>query len=853
MRTGIIALCSALCAFAGLSAEDVAKYDENMVIAGVVTNGLKWIDGKVLPIEGRAFDDVEHYYDRLPAGVTTNVNGGVRSMKHHTSGMQFRFATDSKNLAFKWVPYNGNLSMDHMPSTGVSGIDVYRYDETRGKWLYVKTGRIHSAKGGGLKIPWTPGTPCLVNLPLYNGVREFSLGIDPKANVLPLPPRRSGVTKPVVFYGTSITHGGCASRPGLGFVNIVGREIDVPVVNLGFSGSGFMEFEMSDHLARIDASCYVLDCLWNMGMAKESAREGRNVDENYEPFIRNLRAKRPDVPIVMAEMCDVYCDGPNAKDKFVKALYDKLVAEGWKNLVYLPKTNMFADDLEGTVDGCHPNDWGMKHLAVAFGNAVRSALASRAVVADAPVAFKDAGKIKSWDAWSDKGKTPTEWTFKECRCVTKEKIDKMGALVDLEPAGKLKLRSAKDIKSHMWSIGCETMDRDYAEWDQYKQLLPDLGATRGRLFSGWAKTEQKKGVYDFTWLDPQVHEMAAMGIKPWICISYGNPVWGSDFRLGMKVRQITDNPEALAAWLRYVKTLVARYKDVVDEWEIWNEPFGQRNEYATLVFETAKAVREVQPNATCIVTAILWNDKPEKNDYLTVLEKLKKENALDLVKWWVYHPYKQVPEDSYGLAMKLRKLVKSYSPAYDVFQGETGCPSQLEFNHAMCNIEWTEYAQAKWDLRQAIGDYAHNIPSSCFTFIDLQYTFMLQSFGLVRSNTLKQPVYRRPSFFAMQNVYSFFDESVRPVSFETREINGKTMAVARFEKDGRALWSVWFSGERPCDRLEYEFADLSFLGDARDFVWMDFMRGDIGRLPSFTKVPVWDSPVLLAPGDVVPR
>ncbi len=207
------------------------------------------------------------------------------------------------------------------------------------------------------------------------------------------------------------------------------------------------------------------------------------------------------------------------------------------------------------------------------------------------VSFKDAAKIKTWDAWGDGGKTPTSWTFKEKRCVTLEKIRKMSS--DLEPAGQLEVRPAKAIRSNMWSVGCETMDRDYADWDQYKFLLGDLGATRGRLFSGWAKTEQEKGKYDFTWLDPQVREMAAMGVKPWICISYGNPVWGSDFRLGMKVRQVTDDPEAFAAWIRYVKALVARYKDVVDEWEIWNEPFGQREEYAYMVYETAKAVHEV--------------------------------------------------------------------------------------------------------------------------------------------------------------------------------------------------------------------------------------------------------------------
>lgn len=362
--------------------DDIAKWDPRMATENAIvdTNGVKWIDGRHLPIEGRPFDDVEWYYDRLPSSVTTNVNEGVRSMKHHTAGMQFRFVTDSRHLDFRWVPRSTSLSMDHMPASGRSGIDIYRQDGS-GKWRYVKTGRIYDGvKGGSLSIPWSPGWPCLVNLPLYNGLKEFSLGIDRDASVGACQPRRSGVTKPVVFYGTSITHGGCASRPGMSFVNIVGRDLDVPVVNLGFSGSGVMELEMSEHLARIDASCYVLDCLWNMDMSgkRQSGQfRNRNVDENYEPFIRNLRAKRPDTPIVMAEQCDVFCGKPNRKDECIRALYEKLIGEGWKKLVYLPKTEMYVGDGEGTVDGCHPNDWGMMSMAKAFGKAVEEALKAK--------------------------------------------------------------------------------------------------------------------------------------------------------------------------------------------------------------------------------------------------------------------------------------------------------------------------------------------------------------------------------------------------------------------------------------------------------------------------------------------
>ena len=209
--TTLIALAVMIGMCAAAQQSEIAKWDPRMAQQNAVVDekGVKWIDGKFLPIEGRAFDDVEHYYDRLPSNVTAKVNGGVRSMKHHTSGMLFRFRTDSRNLRFKWTPYNGNLSMDHMPSTGVSGIDVYRFDEKAGRWFYVRTGRITSPKGATMSIPWKPGDACLVNLPLYNGVKSFSLGIDKGAKVEALGPRRSGVDKPVVFYGTSITHGGC--------------------------------------------------------------------------------------------------------------------------------------------------------------------------------------------------------------------------------------------------------------------------------------------------------------------------------------------------------------------------------------------------------------------------------------------------------------------------------------------------------------------------------------------------------------------------------------------------------------------------------------------------------------------
>ena len=334
-----------------------------------------WWDGSLVPMEGKGFKDTKRFYDRMPARLEhdKSVRRGVWSQCYHSSGECFRFRLKgAQNFKVRWSLIGAGLAMGHMPATGVSGLDIYLRDKETGEWKFFQNARPKQQFGNEATF-WTYGMDAMVYLPLYNGPSKIEFGVPKGATFEPLPERESGITKPVVFYGTSITHGGCCSRPGLAFVNWIGRDLDVPVVGLGFSGSGVMEFEMSEHLARIDASCYVLDCLWNMSL-KESQRPGRSVERNYEPFIRNLRAKRPGVPIVMAEHCNVYGNEKDNKDRFIRGLYEKLIAEGWTDLVYLPNDAMYTGDYEGTVDGCHPNDLGMMSMSKAFGKAVKEAL-----------------------------------------------------------------------------------------------------------------------------------------------------------------------------------------------------------------------------------------------------------------------------------------------------------------------------------------------------------------------------------------------------------------------------------------------------------------------------------------------
>jgi len=328
-----------------------------------------WYDGQSLLVEGRAFTDTDCFYDRLPARAKKTVPPGVWGLSRHSAGMALRFVTDAQRLTVRWAVRNASLAMPHMPATGVSGVDIYQ--RTPEGWRFVKNGR-PSAVTNTVDAAITPNAECLVYLPLYNGTDLIEVGIPTGHSLSTPPPRANGQTRPIVFYGTSITHGACASRPGMAFTAIAGRLADAPVVNLGFSGSGKMEPALCDLVAEIDAAVYVLDCLWNMN--------DDLLRERAEPFIRALHDKRPDTPILLAEDGNVFGRAPTSKARVLRALFEKLKAEDsakWACLHYLEAKEMLGHDGEGTVDGCHPNDLGMMRQGQVFGQALLKILAQQ--------------------------------------------------------------------------------------------------------------------------------------------------------------------------------------------------------------------------------------------------------------------------------------------------------------------------------------------------------------------------------------------------------------------------------------------------------------------------------------------
>ena len=319
-------------------------------------DGRLWYDGRLLLLEGKGWENTESYYDRLPAPAKDKVRPPVWDLSHDSAGMCLRFVTEGTSLRIRWTLREGNLAMPHMPATGVSGIDLYsRTDD--GRWTFVQNGR-PTAKSNEASFRVAAGAECLLYLPLYNGVESIKVGV-PQDKALSKPGESPGRQhKPIVFYGTSITQGGCASRPGMAFTAIVRRQLDVPVINLGFSGNGKMEPEMADLLAELDPAVYVLDCLWNMQPAEVSQR--------VAPFVKKLRAARPGTPILLVEDASVSNTTPTEKGRICRRIYEDLKAEGITGLHFLSNQDMLGTDGDGTVDGAHPNDAGMLRQATVF-------------------------------------------------------------------------------------------------------------------------------------------------------------------------------------------------------------------------------------------------------------------------------------------------------------------------------------------------------------------------------------------------------------------------------------------------------------------------------------------------------
>lgn len=313
-----------------------------------------WVNAEKLTVEGRGWTTgITSFYDRLPAKAEKMVPAKVWELSHLSAGILVRFKTASPEINVRWKLLNEMLSMPHMPATGVSGVDLYILKNK--EWKFIGNGRATANTNTAVFFPVLRGTGIeeyMLYLPLYNGVSSVEIGTKDSTPVFPSDEKRNG---PVVFYGTSITQGGCASRPGNAAVAILGRKLNKQVINLGFSGTGKMEKEMAELLTEIPASAYIIDCLPNM------TEDG--VKERAEQFLRVLTAGNKTIPVLICEEGNLYGLPMTPKAAALREITAKLKAEGITNIDFIEMRSPYGNDSEGTVDGVHPNDLGFMRQA----------------------------------------------------------------------------------------------------------------------------------------------------------------------------------------------------------------------------------------------------------------------------------------------------------------------------------------------------------------------------------------------------------------------------------------------------------------------------------------------------------
>jgi lysophospholipase L1-like esterase len=333
---------------------------------------LDWHDARKFTVEGLGFKDLASPFDRLPGRAEGVVRKAVWDLSLDSSGVLVRFMANTTAIHARWTLRSKTLAAATMTAVGQSGLDLYARDAS-GKWRWLGIGRatqfpenVEVLAGG---IP-AGDREYMVYLPLRNGVLSLELGV-PKGSRIDRGPTRAPAAKPIVFYGTSITHGISASRPGMTHVAILGRQLNKEVVNLGFSGNGKMEPEVTQFVSEVDASAYVLDCLPNM--------TAQDVNERAEACVKQLRKARPGVPILLVEDRN-YADNflhPARKERnetnheAMRAVYAKLVKEKVPGLLYLKADDLLGDDGEATIDGSHPTDLGFMRQAAAFARVLK--------------------------------------------------------------------------------------------------------------------------------------------------------------------------------------------------------------------------------------------------------------------------------------------------------------------------------------------------------------------------------------------------------------------------------------------------------------------------------------------------
>ncbi len=341
------------------------KLDPNFALPAVMTEGLTFFDIRKSDVDiyglWRPFES--DVYCRMPVEVAESINPRIATLNLHTSGARIRFSTDSKRLAIR-VLQSGAVKPGRCGAfLNAAGFDLYIYEEGRQSFWTVFEAPEKRTNGyeASAVFPDCRLREFVLNCPTFDGFLRLEIGIE-EGCVLQRGSRYR-LEKPVVFYGSSITQGAFASRPGNIYENILSRMLNLDFVNLGFSGGARGEQEMAEGVASVAASAYVIDYDHN-------APNVEYLSATHEPFVRRIREQNPETPILVISrpnlpITPLSHERVPIRREVIRGTVEKLKAEGDRNIYFLDGQSFFAgrgDDC-CTADGCHPNDFGFYRMA----------------------------------------------------------------------------------------------------------------------------------------------------------------------------------------------------------------------------------------------------------------------------------------------------------------------------------------------------------------------------------------------------------------------------------------------------------------------------------------------------------
>jgi hypothetical protein len=328
-------------------------------------DSIRFYDGLSFEVIGKYHD--EKNYQRFPARYENTLRKEVWHLGQNSAGMGIRFATNASTIIVRWTVMNES-NLPHMPATGVRGVDLYTY--ANNQWQYIRTGFPSGKTTEYTLLSQGDGKPreYLLNLPLYDGVESLEIGINNGAMITQPKGRYLLNKKPIVYYGTSIAQGGCASRPGLAYTSILSRKLDREFINFGFSGNGTIETSVGEAMCEIDAALFVIDCNPNT--------KAELIYDRTVALVHMLRKQRPEVPILLVEgflnesnyfnpASEGNANIRKKRDELRRA-FEALRKSDTAKLYYKKGDGLIGMDHEGTVDGIHPNDIGMMRMADAL-------------------------------------------------------------------------------------------------------------------------------------------------------------------------------------------------------------------------------------------------------------------------------------------------------------------------------------------------------------------------------------------------------------------------------------------------------------------------------------------------------